>query len=73
MSKYTQFSCRKFFWRVCTQRAILYNRIVDDETIDLLTFWNTAQDPGKLKVKARRFHPSQRNAQRLRTRLKVTS
>lgn len=32
------------------ERIILYYRIVDDSTIDLLTFWNTAQDPDKLKV-----------------------
>lgn len=35
---------------VIHERVILYYRIVDDETIDLLTFWNTAQDPDKLKV-----------------------
>ena len=32
------------------ERIILYYRIVDEETIDLLTFWNTSQDPDKLKV-----------------------
>ena len=35
---------------VIHERIILYYRIVDDETIDLLTFWNTAQHPDKLKV-----------------------
>jgi len=35
---------------VIHERIILYYRIVDDQTIDLLTFWNTAQDPDKLKV-----------------------
>src|SRR5688572_28870241 len=29
---------------VIHERIILYYRIVDDETIDLLTFWNTSQD-----------------------------
>jgi hypothetical protein len=35
---------------VIHERITLYYRIVDDQTIDLLTFWNTAQDPDKLKV-----------------------
>lgn len=35
---------------VIHERIVLYYRIVDNETIDLLTFWNTAQDPSKLKV-----------------------
>jgi plasmid stabilization system protein ParE len=35
---------------VIHDRIILYYRIVDDNAIDLLTFWNTAQDPEKLKV-----------------------
>lgn len=34
---------------VIHERIVLYYRIVDDETIDLLTFWNTSQDPDKLK------------------------
>jgi plasmid stabilization system protein ParE len=34
---------------VIHDRIVLYYRVVDDETIDLLTFWNTSQDPGKLK------------------------
>lgn len=35
---------------VIHERIILYYRIVDDSTIDLLTFWNAAQDPDKLKI-----------------------
>lgn len=35
---------------VVHERIVLYYRIVDEDTIDLLTFWNTSQDPGKLKV-----------------------
>lgn len=35
---------------VIHERIVLYYRLVDDRTIDLLTFWNTAQDPDKLKV-----------------------
>ncbi|RAV99280.1 type II toxin-antitoxin system RelE/ParE family toxin [Pseudochryseolinea flava] len=35
---------------VIHERIILYYRIVDDETIDLLTFWNTTQNPDKLKI-----------------------
>ena len=35
---------------VIHERIVLYYRIVDAETIDLLTFWNTSQDPNKLKV-----------------------
>lgn len=35
---------------VIHERIILYYRIVDDSTIDLLTFWNTSQDPGKLDL-----------------------
>jgi hypothetical protein len=35
---------------VIHERITLYYRIVDEETIDLLTFWNTGQDPDKLKV-----------------------
>ena len=29
-------------------RIILYFRIVDNNTIDLITFWNTYQNPNKL-------------------------
>jgi plasmid stabilization system protein ParE len=32
------------------KRVILFYKIVDDRHIDLLTFWNTYQDPDKLKV-----------------------
>ena len=32
------------------ERIILYYKVVSEETIDLLTFWNTYQDPDKLKV-----------------------
>jgi plasmid stabilization system protein ParE len=35
---------------VVHERIILYYKVVDDEVIDLLTFWNTYQDPAKLKV-----------------------
>jgi plasmid stabilization system protein ParE len=35
---------------VVHERIMLYYRIVDDHTIDLLTFWNTTQDPDKLKL-----------------------
>ena len=30
-------------------RIILYFRIIDDTTIDLITFWNTWQNPDKLE------------------------
>lgn len=32
------------------KRIILYYKIIDDQHIDLLTFWNTYQDPDKLKI-----------------------
>lgn len=35
---------------VVHKRIILYYKVVDDSHIDLLTFWNTYQDPDKLKV-----------------------
>lgn len=35
---------------VVHKRIVLYFRIVDEETIDLLTFWNTYQNPDKLEV-----------------------
>lgn len=35
---------------VIHERIILYDKVVDEEVIDLLTFWNTYQDPNKLKV-----------------------
>lgn len=35
---------------VVHKRLIVYYRIVDHERIDLLTFWNTYQDPSKLKL-----------------------
>jgi hypothetical protein len=34
---------------VINQRMILYFTIVDEYNIDLLSFWNTNQDPTKLK------------------------
>jgi plasmid stabilization system protein ParE len=35
---------------VINERIVLYYKIVDDEVVDLLSFWNTYQDPSKLKV-----------------------
>jgi plasmid stabilization system protein ParE len=35
---------------VIHERIVLYYKVVDDDVIDLLTFWNTYQDPGRLKV-----------------------
>ena len=35
---------------VIHERIILYYRIVDEESIDLLTFWNTSKDPNKLEI-----------------------
>lgn len=35
---------------VIHERIVLYYRLVNDQTIDLLTFWNTAQDPDRLKI-----------------------
>ena len=35
---------------VVNKRIILYYKIVDEQFIDLLTFWNTYRDPGKLKI-----------------------
>lgn len=35
---------------VVHERVILYFKIIDDKHIDLLTFWNTYQDPNKLKL-----------------------
>ena len=35
---------------VVHKRIILYFKIVDEAHIDLLTFWNTYQDPDKLKA-----------------------
>jgi plasmid stabilization system protein ParE len=40
----------KVYKCVVHKRIILYYKIVDDGRIDLLTFWNTYQDPDKLKV-----------------------
>ncbi len=40
----------KVYKCVVHKRIILYYKIVDDKTIDLLTFWNTYQDPDKLEV-----------------------
>ena len=31
-------------------RIILYYRIIDPETIDILLFWNTSQNPDKLDI-----------------------
>ena len=35
---------------VIHERIVLYFKIVGDDVIDLLTFWNTYQDPGELEV-----------------------
>jgi hypothetical protein len=35
---------------VVHHRIILYYKVVDEEIIDLLTFWNTYQDMDKLKL-----------------------
>ena len=35
---------------VVHERIVLYYKVVNEEAIDLLTFWNTYQDPKKLKV-----------------------
>ncbi len=35
---------------VVSKQIILFYRIVDNQSIDLLTFWNTYQDPDKLKI-----------------------
>jgi len=35
---------------VMHERIILYYKVVDEEVIDLLTFWNTYQDPDHLKL-----------------------
>jgi len=35
---------------VIHERIVLYYKIVGDEAIDLLTFWNTYQDPSSLKI-----------------------
>jgi plasmid stabilization system protein ParE len=35
---------------VVHKRIILYYKIVNETTIDLMTFWNTYQDPEKLKL-----------------------
>ena len=35
---------------VIHERIVLYYKVVDGDLIDLLTFWNTYQDPGRLKV-----------------------
>lgn len=40
----------KVYKCVVHKRIILFYKIVDDKHIDLLTFWNTHQDPDKLKV-----------------------
>ncbi len=34
---------------VVHERIVLYYLIVNEEVIDLLTFWNSYQDPNKLK------------------------
>jgi len=39
----------KVYKCVVHKRIILYFKIVDDKHIDLLTFWNTYQDPDKLE------------------------
>lgn len=35
---------------VVHERIVLYYKIVDDDQIDLLSFWNTYQDPEMLKL-----------------------
>lgn len=35
---------------VVTEQITLYYRIVDESTIDLITFWNVYQNPKKLKL-----------------------
>jgi plasmid stabilization system protein ParE len=35
---------------VIHERIILFYRIVDDKAVDLLTFWNTYQNPDSLKL-----------------------
>jgi plasmid stabilization system protein ParE len=35
---------------VVHERIVLYYRRVNDERIDLLTFWNTYRDPSQLKI-----------------------
>ena len=35
---------------VLTKQITVYYKIVDDRTIDLLTFWNSYQNPKKLKL-----------------------
>jgi len=35
---------------VVNKRIILYYKIVNEQHIDLLTFWNTYQNPDKLKI-----------------------
>jgi len=35
---------------VIHERIVLYYKVVDDEVVDLLTFWNTYQNPNKLNV-----------------------
>jgi plasmid stabilization system protein ParE len=40
----------KLYKCIVHKRVILYYKVVDDEHIDLLTFWNTYQDPDNLKV-----------------------
>lgn len=35
---------------IVNKRIILFFKVVDDQNIDLLTFWNTYQNPSKLKL-----------------------
>lgn len=35
---------------IVDKRIIVYYRIVDEQNIDLLTFWNTFQNPDNLKL-----------------------
>lgn len=35
---------------VIHERIVLYYKIVDEDRIDLLTFWNTYQNPDKLRM-----------------------
>ena len=35
---------------IVNKRITLYYKVIDDQHIDLLTFWNTYQNPDKLKM-----------------------
>lgn len=40
----------KVYKCVVHKRVVLYYRLVEEKYVDLLTFWNTYQDPDKLMV-----------------------